>query len=478
MFDTVCPVCGKTRQVKTSQSIGSLCRSCAKKKQMKEKGVKLATRICKFCGKEFIPNSAKQVYCKGPHIRKCPICGKDYIEDNVENLKRPEVACSYKCRAKATRDTSLKKYGVVAPGNNKEAREKAKQTTLEHLGVEYAMQSKEVRDKSKKTLIERYGVDNASKSREIIEKRMETNIKKYGHPAAFMLPENQCHSPISKTNRRFAEKLESVGIHYIFEKRVSHKYYDLYLPDLNILIEINPTYTHNSYHNHYLDCGLDKYYHRDKSKLAEYNGFRCIHVFDWDDQDKLIAMLNPDKYVIGARECQIYRINNTVGSKFLSDYHLNGTGRLQILYLGLVYKGEIVQVIAFGKSRYNKNYNNELIRMCTHPKYRIVGGFERLFRYATVNYGIDNIVTYCDYSKFSGLSDINLGMKYVRSNPPNLIWSKDGLKISDNLLNAKGHKNILRNSNLDNDRDISMLNDGWLPIYDCGTKVFFYSTDS
>lgn len=477
MFDTVCPVCGKTRQVKTSQSIESLCRSCAKKKQMKEKGVKLAPRICKFCGKEFIPNSAKQIYCKGPHVRKCPICGKNYIENNVENLKRPEVACSYKCRAKATRNTSLKKYGVTAPGNNKEAREKSKQTTLKHLGVEYAMQSKEVRDKSKLTLIERYGVDNASKSREIVKKRMETNIRKYGHPAAFMLPENQCHSPISKTNKRFAEKLEGVGIHYIFEKRVAHKYYDLYLPELNILIEIDPTYTHNSYHNHYLDCGLDKYYHRDKSRLAEENGFRCIHVFDWDDQDKLVQMLNPDKHIIGARECEIYRINNAVGSKFLSDYHLNGTGRLQILFLGLVYQGEIVQVMSFGKSRYNKNYSNELIRMCSHPKYKVIGGFERIFNYATINYGIDDIVTYCDYSKFSGISDLNLGMRFVKDNPPTLIWSKENRMLTDNILYQKGFKHFVTTSSKLIDKDLCMLEDGWLPIYDCGKKVFIYSSE-
>lgn len=476
MFETTCPICGKTREVKTKQSIGSLCRSCAKKKQMKEKGVKLSPRNCKFCGKEFIPNSAKQVYCKGTHIRICPICGKEYIEDNVENLKRPEVACSYKCRAESTRKTSLDKYGTVAPGNNKEAREKSKKTMLDRYGVEYAMQSEELRDKAKAALIEKYGVDNASKSQELVDKRIETNIQRHGHPAAFMLPENQSHSPISKTNKRFAEKLERIGIHYIFEKRVHHKYYDLYLPDLNTLIEIDPTYTHNSYHNHYLDSGLDKYYHRDKSKLAEENGYRCIHIFDWDDQDLIVEMLNPNKHIIGARECEIYRLNNSVGNKFLSQYHFNGTGRLQILYLGLIYKSEVVQVMSFGKSRYNTNHSNELIRMCNHPKYKVLGGFEKLFRYATVNYGINDMITYCDYSKFSGLSDINLGMNFVKTNPPSLIWSRENNRITEHMIIQVGFENLLEKVDKLQDKDMNMLDNGWLPIYDCGKRVYSYSS--
>lgn len=85
-------------------------------------------KICAFCGKEFIPNSSFQKYCKGPHYRICPICGKEYLEDNSENLKRPPVACSYKCRAEKTKRTSLQRYGITAPGNTSEARKKAEDT--------------------------------------------------------------------------------------------------------------------------------------------------------------------------------------------------------------------------------------------------------------------------------------------------------------------------------------------------------------
>ncbi len=101
----------------------------------------------------------------------CPVCGKQYLVTNNENLKRPPVACSYECRVKRTRETSLKKYGVVAPGNNVEARAKAKQTMIQRYGGSATLQCKELSDKAKQTMIERYGVDNPNKSRKLDDVR-------------------------------------------------------------------------------------------------------------------------------------------------------------------------------------------------------------------------------------------------------------------------------------------------------------------
>ena len=39
--------------------------------------------------------------------------------------------------------------------------------------------------------------------------------------------------------------------------------------------------------------------------LAEKHGYRCIHVFDWDDLDKIINLLLPKTRVF-ARNCKIY----------------------------------------------------------------------------------------------------------------------------------------------------------------------------
>ena len=81
-------------------AIVTKCKQCEKHK-----------KICAFCGKEFLPKSNFQKYCKGPHIRICPVCGKEYEETNSDNLKRPPHACSYECRAKKTRQTRMERYG-------------------------------------------------------------------------------------------------------------------------------------------------------------------------------------------------------------------------------------------------------------------------------------------------------------------------------------------------------------------------------
>jgi len=131
----------------------------------------LKEKICKFCNQPFIPTSGKQRYCKRPHYMNCPVCGKQYLVTSNENLKKPPVACSYACRAKRTRETSLQRYGVVAPGNNVEARKKAKATMVERYGGATTYQSEELSAKVKRTMVERYGVDNANKNSDIDSKR-------------------------------------------------------------------------------------------------------------------------------------------------------------------------------------------------------------------------------------------------------------------------------------------------------------------
>lgn len=104
--------------------------------------------------------------------------------------------------------TCLDKYGVSNPGKDKQVREKMKETMLKNHGAEYAFQVKECKEKSIKTLNERYGVsipyhskvirdrgaetckkiygvENPFQNKEIKEKIVQTNMRKYGveHPS-------------------------------------------------------------------------------------------------------------------------------------------------------------------------------------------------------------------------------------------------------------------------------------------------------
>lgn len=446
-----CPICGKpVKMIDNDFSRAPKCCSteCAMKKRQK----KFKPRKCEICGEEFIPSSGCQKVCSKQHTRPCVICGKPipWLHKNDE-----KVTCSDKCL-----DIYLKKRN------------------LERYGVDHPMKLPEVRAKQQKTMEERYGVKHALQSKALITKAENSNLERYGTP--YFCTTDKCRdnltencNAISKINQSFAKRLDDLGLTTTFEYKLDNKYFDIAIEDTNILVEIDPTYTHSAVPTH-MCPGLDRYYHRDKSKLAECHDKHCIHIFDWDDWDQIIPILLP-KTKLYARKCAIYRIKPQVGDKFLEENHLQGTCRGQMLYLGLVYEDELVQLMTFGKSRYNKNYDIELLRLCTKQGISVIGGASKLFKYATKMYELSSIISYCDAAKFDGTVYTKIGMKYHHATPPQEIWSKRSDKITANLLRQRGFDQLFgTNYGKGTDNNELMIEHGWLPVYDCGQKVFIY----
>ena len=404
------------------------------------------------------------------------------------------------------KQTMLKKYGRDDPAKIEQFRKKIEQTNINRFGVPNPMMNSEISKKSsdtrhtniseitkaiKQTLISRYGVDNPAKIPEVREKisrklksaypsfkdkMILTNIERYGVPYYCMTDE--CKELqgqiISSTNRKFGDLLSKNSISYELEHRIENNSYDINITNKNILIEIDPTYTHNTVGNHW-NKGLDRYYHSNKTKLAEDNGFRCIHIWDWDNWNDIINMIKPTKNVIYARKCTVYKINKNVGDEFLNRYHIQGTCRGQLLYLGLVYDNELVEIMTFGQPRYDKHFDVELMRLCTKSDTRVIGGASKLFSYATSEYGLSNIISYCDRSKFSGEVYEKLGMKLIRITPPQEIWSKGTEHITANLLRLRGYDQLFKtNYGKGVSNEELMLKAGWLPVYDCGQRVYAF----
>lgn len=492
-----CKRCGKLFEIDAAPSKTLLCRSCAQQVKLDKREIAGPTDICAFCGKPFVKRGPSQIYCKGPHYRICPVCGKAYEEKNNENLKRPPHACSYECRAKKSKATSLEKYGCKAPGNNDEARKKAKATCKAHLGVDYAMQSPEVRQKSKETMIERYGVDNISKIPEVCSRRVETCIDKYGempfnalevyekqrqtmierYGAPYYIlteqfQEDNKYIRVSKTNSKFGKLLTSAGIDFELEFRIDNRIYDFILPEKKMLIEIDPTYTHNSIGNHWDKHGMEKMYHVNKSKLALSNGFKCIHIFDWEDWNKIISLLYFNTKVY-ARQCKIAEVSKSDTDKFLDDNHLQGTCKGQIFCYGLFFNNELLEIMTFGKPRYNSKYQFELLRLCTKSGYIVPGGASKLFKHFVEKENPKSVISYCDASKFNGAVYEKIGMKYIRRTDPSKVWSKGSKKITDNLLRQRGFDQLFGTDfGKGTSNDDLMVQSGWLPVYDCGQRVY------
>lgn len=190
--------------------------------QKREASAKKLTKKCKWCGKEFHPNSVRDVYCEGPHYDTCVICGKQF-EINVRGYSDKKT-CSDECRyISANKDkdiasmvakqraTMRERYGVDNAMDLQAFRDKVKATNEARYGKwftqteEYAIKYKrtcsdkyntdhhlkapEVRSKIISTTQAKYGVDNVAKSESVKTKITETFLANYGVPNVCQNPE-------------------------------------------------------------------------------------------------------------------------------------------------------------------------------------------------------------------------------------------------------------------------------------------------
>ena len=465
---------------------------------------------CKICGKMFIPECPSNKICKDTHYAKCPICQRDI----VWNSTRAVEPCSKECRKELTKRKNIAKYGVEHPMQSKEVQAHHKQAMIDKYGVESPLQSKEikqraiesnrkkfgvdwalsskvVKEKSKATMIERYGAPTTLESTLLREKVEQTCLEKYGvsniaqykDSSTRLTSSNYIYYATKQTRvfpytsiiEVFMSKLEEYGIDSTCCFRLGDMNYDIKITDQPILLEIDNTPIHNSIlKDNKLYGGISNNNHKLKTRVATEHGYRCIHVFDWDDWNSIIDLVTPKKPVY-ARNCIIYKLQTKVADEFLNSYHLQGTVKGQTLCLGLVYKGELLQVMTFGKPRYNNNYYCELLRLCTKPGIALVGGANRLFSYATKVMGLEEIISYCDLSKFSGSVYERIGMKLKTITEPQEIWSKGDKKITANLLRQRGYDQLFNtNYGKGTSNTELMLQNGWLPVYDCGQAVYTY----
>ena len=83
------------------------------------------------------------------------------------------------------KETCLEKYGVESTHSLSSKKDKIKKTIQEKYGVDNIMQVFTVQEKQKQTCIEKYGVDNAIKNKEIKDKKEQTCLDKYGKENLF-----------------------------------------------------------------------------------------------------------------------------------------------------------------------------------------------------------------------------------------------------------------------------------------------------
>lgn len=141
----------------------------------------LPTRKCKWCNKEFIPRTSRQMYCDNTHYQKCVVCGKEFeiIPARDNTVKTCSKDCRYKLASsnhdfdavmRKQRATLRAKYGVNNAMQIDGVVDKIKTTNLKKYGEGNILASQYGKELSKKTIREKYGVDYVSQCPEIKRK--------------------------------------------------------------------------------------------------------------------------------------------------------------------------------------------------------------------------------------------------------------------------------------------------------------------
>ena len=454
----------------------------------------MAEHECILCGNRLQTKGNGKV-CESCKVAKCSICGAEVHLSGAKLTKyiaEKETVCSRKCSAERTRRRLLESEGVENVAQRGDVRQKLRETRLRDSDETKAKRSaslriscnnEDVKEKRKATNLERYGVESvlqlddvhssgvdAARSIKSKQKRVATVKDRYDVSNTFLLGHPGIDSSIE---RRFASLLDERNISYEREVRIGQFFYDFVIND--VCVEIDPWIWHNATYHPYgsiedFQCCSPDYHSRKKDNAVD-NGYRCIHVFDWDDYGKIADMFI-QKECRGAREFDVVEYVDGFDkvNRFLDSYHLQGRCRHVEVAYSLEEGDTIYGVMTFGRARYNSSFDYELLRYCVDPRYAISGGAERLFsHFRKSHYG--RLLSYSDNAKFIGGVYPRLGFSKDTDGEPTVHWynPKDDRHITDALLRQRGADQLLGTSfgKGSSNRDI-MIENGFVEIYDCG----------
>ena len=216
------------------------------------------------------------------------------------------------------------------------------------------------------------------------------------------------HSPVCKicnpTNPLYVSNQEKDVVEFIRsitdklviqnDKKIINPYeLDIVIPDLKLAIEYCGLYWHSEIYK------SKNSYHLDKMKLCNSKGYRLITIFEdeWTQKTEIVKNrlrnLLQESTRIYARKCQVKEVSFADAKQFINQTHIQGNAIFKIAY-GCYYQTELVAIMTFGKPRYDKNTDFELIRYSS--KGTVVGGASRLFKHFCNNYKPTSVISYCD----------------------------------------------------------------------------------
>jgi len=248
---------------------------------------------------------------------------------------------------------------------------------------------------------------------------------------------------------------------------------DVYIPDINLAIEFNGIYWHSE------NRGKNKNYHLNKTKTCEAKEIRLIHIWEneWDYskeivKSRLLSAIGKTAK-IPARKCEAREIKTSEAREFLENNHLQGYASSSIK-IGLFKDDLLVSVMTFGKPRFNKKYDWELIRYASILNVSVVGGAGKLLSFFIKTHKPNNIISYADRRYSVGKLYEKIGFTSAGASQPNYRYFKNnGLEPRNKFQKHKLPK-LLETFDLELTESENMKLNGYDRIFDCGNLVFLW----
>lgn len=426
--------------------------------------------------------------------------GCDFSQQNEEIKNKQRLAW----KNKTDEELQLKK-------------ERCKKTCLERYGVDHVMKSQEILLNTKKRNFELYGY-YSPQQKNIQFKEIYFNDEKFIEYIKHLYKENnnerikkieldnffnvnvlnRCRElnllkyirvQESELENKFKRLFDENNIIYDWRNRSiidgtfgdSHKYeLDFFIPKYNIGLEINDLSTHNFIVQNKRNSIHGKKYHQYKSLNCKEKNIRLIHLWEWEIQNNfnkisqwLINEFNYNKIKIFGRKCEIKKVDKIIEKDFLEKYHLQGYTK-SVVAIGLFFENELIEIMTFGKPRFSNKYQYELLRLCTKYDYLIIGGTKKLFNYFIKTFNPNSIISYCDFSKFSGDIYEKIGMKFNKLSNPTITYCNYNWKtINESILMKYGIDNLLgTNYGKGTNNKELILQEGFFPVYNSGNLIY------
>ena len=256
-----------------------------------------------------------------------------------------------------------------------------------------------------------------------------------------------------------------------------HKELDIYVPDYKLAFEYDGIYWHSN---------IDPNYHVNKTNLCEKNGIKLFHIFENEWMNpikrriwKSVIMNSVGKSeVIYARKCEVKLVHEGI-KNFLNENHLQGFIPSEINY-GLYYEGKLVSLMTFGKSRYDKSYDYEILRFCNLINTRVVGAASRLLSHFIKDHPGKSIVSYANRRWSNGKLYESLGFKKVKVLGPSYFYTKDNYTLLSRYQCQKYKlPDLLKDKyNPDLTEYQNMITNKYRIIYDCGNIKYVLLPES